>query len=142
MKAALIVLMLFASLPSQAGEQATVTLGGREFTVEIARGAREQALGLMYRTSLPADRGMLFVYPDARPRSFWMKNTVIPLDILFFDAEGRLINVASATPCRTDPCPTYGSMGPAQYVLELRAGTAQELDLRPGARLDLPDSLP
>ena len=110
-----------------------VVLAGQGFSVEIANTETAQARGLMFRTHMAADHGMLFIYPDAQPRDFWMKNTLIPLDILFFDAQRRLINIAAdAPPCTADPCATYASTAPAQYVLELNAGTAQKLGIEPG----------
>lgn len=115
-----------------------VRLGDRSFTVELATTGKEQELGLMFRDSLPEDHGMLFIFPSAVTRSFWMKNTRIPLDILYFDAELRLVSVVeNARPCRVQNCPTYPSAGPAQYVLELNAGKARELGVGAGDRLEL-----
>lgn len=118
-----------------------VELGGERFTVEIARTLQEQARGLMFREHLPAGRGMLFVYERAFPQRFWMKNTRIALDIMFFDGQRRLINVHTARPCRADPCPTYPSAAPARYVLELNAGKAEALGIKPGAELTLSPEL-
>ena len=113
----------------------TIKLNGHSFTVEIARTDAEWEHGLMFRTHMAADHGMLFVFPDSEPRYFWMKNTLIPLDIIFFDANKRLINVSANTPsCKADPCPTYASTAPAKYVLELTAGMASKLGLKPGDR--------
>ncbi|MDX1461260.1 MAG: DUF192 domain-containing protein [Xanthomonadales bacterium] len=112
-----------------------VELKGQRFTVEIADERDEQTLGLMFRRSMPEDHGMLFIFPVEAPRSFWMKNTFIPLDIMYFDAQLQLVSVANAVPCRTDACPTYPSAGPAMYVLELNAGKASELALEPGDRM-------
>ncbi|MDE2195678.1 MAG: DUF192 domain-containing protein [Gammaproteobacteria bacterium] len=121
---------------AKAPDRPYVVLGGQGFSVEIASTETARARGLMFRTRLAADHGMLFIYPDAQPRNFWMKNTLIPLDILFFDAQRRLINItADALPCTADPCATYPSSGPAKYVLELHAGTAQKLGIEPGNRL-------
>jgi hypothetical protein len=115
-----------------------VVLKGERFTVELARTSDEQALGLMFRDSLADDHGMLFLFPGEARRSFWMKNTRIPLDIFYFDANLRLVSVAeSAQPCRSQRCPPYPSAAPAQYVLELRAGKAAELGVRPGDVLEL-----
>jgi hypothetical protein len=76
---------------------------------------------------------MLFVFPQAQPLTFWMKDTLIPLDMLFFDEAHRLVTIRTdAPPCKADPCPTYASTAPARYVLELNAGTAAKLDLRKG----------
>ena len=115
-----------------------VELNGERFTVELAETQEKQALGLMFRDSLPDDHGMLFLFPAEGLRSFWMRNTRIPLDILYFDADLKLVSVAeNARPCRTQRCPSYRSEGPAKYVLELNAGKAGELGLRPGDVLEL-----
>ena len=109
-----------------------ILLAGHRFGVEIASTEAAREHGLMYRTRLAANHGMLFVYKKAELRSFWMKNTRIPLDILFFDAERRLINVSADTPpCKSDPCPTYQSAAPAKYVLELNAGVVFSLGIKP-----------
>ena len=87
----------------------------------------------MDRTAMPADHGMLFVFPDSQPRTFWMKNTLIPLDMLFFDANRHLVAIqADAQPCKADPCQLYPSNEPARYVLELNAGAAAKLGARKG----------
>jgi uncharacterized membrane protein (UPF0127 family) len=116
----------------------SVVLNGQRFTVELAETQEKQALGLMFRDSLPDSHGMLFVFPAESLRSFYMKNTRIPLDIIYFDEDMRLVSVAeNARPCRTRRCPSYLSEGPAKYVLELNAGKAAELGLRPGDLLEL-----
>ncbi len=87
----------------------------------------------MDRTSMPADHGMLFMFQDDEPRTFWMKNTLIPLDMLFFDAAHKLVAIqADAQPCRADPCKLYPSNSPVRYVLELNAGIAAKLGLHKG----------
>ncbi len=94
--------------------------GQAEFSVEIAQTIPERALGLMNRDALPRGAGMLFVFEDEAPRAFWMKNTRIPLDILYFDGTGRLVSVSKeAQPFDLTPLP---SSGPAQYVLEINGG--------------------
>ncbi|HLI17328.1 MAG TPA: DUF192 domain-containing protein [Rhodanobacteraceae bacterium] len=111
----------------------SVTLGGQTFSVEIAATPAAREHGLMDRTSMPADHGMLFLFPDFEPRTFWMKNTLIPLDILFFDADRRLVTIqADAQPCKANPCKLYPSNAPARYVLELNAGAAAKLGLHKG----------
>lgn len=90
--------------------------------VEIADDPDEQQIGLMHRMSLPEDQGMLFIFSRPQILSFWMKNTLIPLDILFFDSEGKFINVQTMDPCNADPCRTYSSSDLATFALELSAG--------------------
>lgn len=116
----------------------SVKLNGERFTVEVATTPEDQALGLMFRDSMPEDHGMLFIFPTEASRSFWMKNTRIALDIFYFDDDLRLVSVAeNARPCRTARCPSYPSDGPARYVLELNAGKAEELGVEPGDVLQL-----
>lgn len=130
--AALLACPACAAPPAAAGGP-VVTLEGHAFAVEIAATPAEQEHGLMDRTSMPPDHGMLFVFPESRPRTFWMKNTLIPLDMLFFDADRRLVAIqADAQPCKADPCQLYPSDTPARYVLELNAGTAAKLGVRKG----------
>jgi uncharacterized membrane protein (UPF0127 family) len=111
----------------------TVMLHGHRFSIEIADTVAGREHGLMDRTSMPDDHGMLFVFPDAEPRTFWMKDTLIPLDILFFDSAKRLVTILrNVPPCKADPCPVYPSRAPARYVLELNAGTAARIGARKG----------
>ena len=92
----------------------------------------------MFRDAMPENHGMLFIFPNEAPRSFWMRNTRIPLDIFYFDAQLLLVSVAeNARPCRVERCPVYPSDGAAQYVLELNAGLASELGVQPGDHLAL-----
>lgn len=107
------------------------------FRVELALDAQAWEQGLMRRTSLPAAQGMLFLFPQTAPRSFWMKSTLIPLDIIFFDSNGRLINFETAEPCRQEPCPIYNSEAPSQSVLEINAGLAKQQELETGDQLIL-----
>lgn len=110
-----------------------VELGGQRFLVEIADSDEERARGLMFRDTLARDRGMLFLFERQEPQAFWMRNTRIPLDIFYFDAQRRLVSVAAGVPpCTTARCPSYPSTGPAQYVLELNAGLSRELKTAPG----------
>jgi uncharacterized membrane protein (UPF0127 family) len=91
----------------------------------------------MERPALAPDAGMLFVFPEEAPRAFWMMHTLIPLDMLFVDGEGRIINIQeNATPCQPPRrCPSYHSAAPARYVLEIAGGRARALDIRAGDRL-------
>lgn len=137
MRTLFLTMAVFLCTSCVAGEP-YVVLKGQRFTVELAETSEKQALGLMFRDSLADDHGMLFLFPAEARRSFWMKNTRIPLDILYFDAQLKLVSVAAgAQPCRTPSCPPYPSAGPARYVLELNAGKAAELGASPGDELEL-----
>jgi uncharacterized membrane protein (UPF0127 family) len=113
-----------------------VTLHGQRFSTEFATNDETRARGLMERTALAADASMLFVFPDTQPRWFWMKNTLIPLDILYFDDNRKLVSMQlDVPPCKADPCPSYPSDLPARYVLELPAGTARRIGVAVGDEL-------
>lgn len=116
-----------------------VEIGGQRYTVEVADDDAERSRGLMFRDELAADRGMLFVHEREEPQAYWMKNTRIALDILYFDAAARLVSQQrDVPPCSLgDRCPPYPSAAPALYVLELNAGEAARLGLADGAVLKL-----
>ncbi len=115
-----------------------VTVGSATFRVEMAITPQEREHGLMFRRELPGDRGMLFVQPPG-PAVFWMKNTYISLDLLYFDAEGRLAQiVANVPPCATPTCPVYPSKtAMVRYILEINAGEAARRGIQVGDRLRL-----
>lgn len=114
---------------------AQATIAGKTINLEVTRTPEQQALGLMYRTALPDDRGMLFEFYPPQPVSFWMKNVKIPLDMIFL-RQGVVRAIASAVPpCNTNPCPTYGPNTPIDQVIELRGGRAAQLGLRVGDRV-------
>ncbi len=97
-------------------------LGGRFLLLAVADTPALQSRGLMGVESMGDLHGMVFVWEEARPVSFWMKNTLIPLDIGYFDQNGALIRVLSMTPCTSDPCPTYPSETPVRFALETLPG--------------------
>ena len=106
------------------------------FFVKVAETNEQQRRGLMFTRHLPDHHGMLFVFNSDMPRQFWMKNTQIPLDILFFDAKGYLVNlIASAKPYSLTPLHSQGSV---RYVLEINGGRAAEIGVQSEARLLLP----
>src|SRR4030095_3548252 len=104
---------------------------------ELATTPETRTRGLMERSSLPAEQGMLFLFEVAQPLSFWMFNTLIPLDIIFADAERRIPSgYTSVPPCRPPSrCPTYSSRGLAQFVLEVNAGTVVKAGIDVGDEL-------
>jgi len=113
--------------------------GGKsvEVEVEIADDTEEMARGLMGRTALAEDAGMLFVYPDERELSFWMKDTLIPLSIAFMDEEGRIVDLQDMRPLDATP-PHYNSAEPARYALEVNKGFFDERGVEVGDRAKLP----
>ena len=109
------------SPPALAAGEVTVEPGLR-FTVEIADTYDARSLGLSGRTEVPPGSGMLFVYDEQAPRSYWMAGMLVPLDLAWI-ADDRVLAVQTLQPCVTDePCPTHPSPGPVDAVLEVRAG--------------------
>lgn len=110
------------------------------FNVEIADEPAEREKGLMSRDNLDEDSGMFFIFDDAKILNFWMKNTLIPLDIIFIDENFKIINIAeNAEPCgdgRVD-CRGYFSQIPAKYVLEISGGKTKELGIKPGDKISI-----
>jgi uncharacterized protein len=105
--------------------------------VEVADDPAEQAKGLMERTTLGENRGMLFVFPEERELSFWMKNTLIPLSIAYIDSEGRIVDILNMKPLDDRP-PHYVSSEPAQYALEVNQGFFEKRGVKVGDRVELP----
>ncbi|HRO27679.1 MAG TPA: DUF192 domain-containing protein [Luteimonas sp.] len=138
------VLALLASCAGCASADAPwVEIGGARYGVEVADDDAERARGLMFRDSMPPDRGMLFIHEREEPQAYWMKNTRIALDILYFDDALTLVSQQrDVPPCSAgNACPAYPSRAPARYVLELNAGEAARLQLADGARLRLSPAL-
>jgi uncharacterized membrane protein (UPF0127 family) len=114
---------------------AKTKIAGQAIELEVAQTPDQQMLGLMYRTSLPENRGMLFAFDPPRPARFWMKNVSLTLDMIFL-RQGTVAAIFSKVPpCKSEPCPTYGPAGEIDQVIELRGGRAQELGLKVGDRL-------
>ena len=130
---------VFLCLPACASGSGTpwVEIKGKRFFVEVADDDAERGRGLMFRDSMAADRGMLFVHEREEPQAYWMKNTKIPLDIIYFDSKRKLVSVQKRVPpCSAgDRCPPYPSEGNVRYVLELNAGSADAMGLAKGDEL-------
>jgi uncharacterized protein len=125
-------------------ETAQISIKGQTILLEVAKTQQEHSIGLMNRTNLAKDRGMLFVFANPSPVRFWMKNTLIPLDMIFL-SNGVVKYINAATPpCKADPCPSYGSDQTIDIdrVIELRSGRAAELKLKVGDRLKIQDVQP
>ena len=133
---ALIVSTLLVGCAS-ASSTPWVELKGKRFEVEIADDPAERERGLMFRDEMAADHGMLFIHDAEAPQAYWLKNTKIPLDILYFDHQLKLVSAqVRVPPCSAgDQCPPYPSEGSALYVLELNAGTAEAIGAKDGDEL-------
>jgi uncharacterized protein len=103
--------------------------------VEIARTSAERQVGLMNRRSLPAKAGMVFTYPEAHRGGYWMKDTLIPLDIAFSDARGRILRILTMQPCRRGPCRIYDPGVAYRTALEVNAGSFRRWGVRTGDRI-------
>jgi uncharacterized membrane protein (UPF0127 family) len=128
---------------SGAPDPSTMTIdasGGKkvEVLVEIADDPLERERGLMDRTSLGEDRGMLFVFSREQPLSFWMKNTKIPLSIAYIDSEGRITDILDMKPMDDEP-PHYTSSEPVLYALEVNQGFFDERGVKVGDQTELPE---
>jgi uncharacterized membrane protein (UPF0127 family) len=101
--------------------------------IQIAISEYDRELGLMFRKSMEENQGMLFIFPDTRVRSFWMMNTLIPLDMIFIDSTKTILNIAKNTTPYSDS--SYTSVGPAKYVLEVNGGFTERHNIRPGDKI-------
>lgn len=109
-----------------------IEVDGHRIRVEVADDGARRNQGLMNRDRLPAEQGMLFVYPDEKPRSFWMKNTRIPLSIAYIDGEGQIVSIKDMRPMSTRGVP---SDHPAMYALEVNQGWFDKKGVAAGARV-------
>lgn len=125
-----------AEKPAAPGPSVVLQVAGRSVQAELALDDYARGRGLMHRTRLEPDAGMLFVFPDEQPRTFWMHDTLIPLDIVFLESSGAVINVARGQPGVERP--GYHSARPARMVLELNGGWCEAHGLRPGDVVPVP----
>ena len=112
-----------------------ITVAGAAFTVEVARTIEEQRTGLMYRRSMPEDRGMLFVYPDDRTRDFWMKNTYLPLSIAYISSDGIIEEIYDMEPLSLR---TISSKRSVRFALEVNLGAFDRVGATVGSRIEFP----
>ncbi len=134
--------ILIYSLDEEKGidQQSKVSYNDFEFMVEVADTREERAEGLMHVEKLDQNEGMIFVYDEEDYRSFWMKNTLIPLDIIFLDSELEVINIEQADPepnTSDENLASYESERPAQYVLEINQNRSEEIGLEEGSKMGL-----
>ena len=131
-------------LETKSNEKIKITVGGVAVEAEIAATPEDRARGLMYRTTLPENEGMLFIYPKAERLSFWMKNTLIPLDIGFFDSEGYLINIFTMEPepgVQPENLKTYSSSEDAKFALEVNKGWFKKNNINKFKKLLIPKNI-
>lgn len=134
-----LIYLLFLNNPPPNTVQ--INLKGQKFQLEVAKTVPQQTKGLMDRTSICQNCGMVFVFSLEIPQVFWMKDTLIPLDMIFLDHTGTIINIVTATPeprVSDSKLTLYRSASPAKYVIELNAGVTGELDLKSGNIIDIP----
>ena len=134
-----------AEVTAQFPETERITIAGRAFELELALTEAQRYQGLSDRAWIPEDGGMLFVFPDAARRAFVMRRCLVPIDLVYLDADGRVLNMHRM---EIEPYDRpewmlrrYRSDGPAQYVIELAGGTLDELELARGDRVEIPSDL-
>jgi uncharacterized membrane protein (UPF0127 family) len=130
-----VFIALFAAATTRAAGLPTIELSikGHRLMAEVASTEATRTTGLMNRFSLQPDHGMLFVFKEALPQAFWMKNTYVPLSIAFIDGDGRIINIEDMSP-QTEI--THPSRGLALYALEMKKGWFADRNIAPGARVE------
>ena len=122
-----------AAMAASAADRVTIDANGHRILAEVADTPDARDRGLMFRTAMPADHGMLFVYPNDARHCMWMRNTYVPLSVAFLDEHGRVINTDEMVP-RTDT--SHCAAGPARFVLEMPAGWFLRHGVGGGTRLD------
>lgn len=131
-KAVILLLLLLAACGP------TVKFGSTVFDVTLPKTPEDFQKGLMFVESMPDSEGMLFVFDKQSPKSFWMKNCFIPLDMVFIDENLTVVDIKhDFEPCKEDPCPHYVSKEPALYVLEINAGLAEKYGIKEGSKAEL-----
>ena len=111
-------------------------IGTKTFTLEVADTNDSRRTGLMQRKSMPADHGMIFVFAEEQPLGFWMKNTLIPLDVIYLDAKGKVVSIKKLEPLDLT---AVDSDGPAKYAIEINRGAAAGAGVKVGDVLNIPE---
>ncbi|MGB8216532.1 MAG: DUF192 domain-containing protein [Candidatus Methanoperedens sp.] len=138
--ALLLVALIFFITSSQKKSDSTVCFEGSCIDAELATTPKEMKTGLMNRASLPENRGMLFIFDKEGIYKFWMKNTLIPLDIIWLDENGKIIYIEkSALPCPVSTCPLFGPESSSKYTLEVNGGYTERHKINVGdkARINI-----
>lgn len=139
-KSLIVLIALLALFPLEVGCKKFIKIffpNRQSVTAELAVTDEERQLGLMHRQEILADQGMLFIFKEEGTYSFWMKNMKFSLDILWLDRGKRIVHIErNVPPCEREPCPSYPPRLPAMYVLELKAGSVDEHQLKLFDRID------
>lgn len=135
----LTLLWLAATAGAQQMPEMVLAVNGHKLTVEVANTDPDRMQGLMHRRILPADRGMLFVFPEVAHHAMWMMNTYIPLSVAFIDEKGAIINIADMEPHTRNNHP---AIKPAKYALEVNQGWFRKHGIKPGAKVEGIDRAP
>ncbi len=136
----LVIALIFFILSAPKKSDNTVCFKGSCIDIELATTQKEMTIGLMNRTSLPENRGMLFIFDEEGVYKFWMKNTLIPLDMIWLDDKGKIIYIEkNAPPCNTSTCPGFGPESSSKYVLEVNGGYTERHKINVGdkARINI-----
>lgn len=135
----IIVLLIFIGCSPKI--QPTITFSDTTYNIQIANTQAARTRGLMNVPHMDNNQGMLFVFEDEQPRSFWMKNTLIPLDLIFLNKNFEVVEIKeNFEPCLTTECPSYTSQNPSSYVLELNAGEVSSQKINVGNNAILNDN--
>ena len=131
----IVLLFIFETAIAEAVffDKTQLNLNGEEYLLEIARTAAQRRHGLMFRNHLAKRQGMLFVYPRSGDHRIWMKNTLVPLTVVWLGKNEKVIGIKKLLPCTADPCRSYGVSRPSKYVLELNDASH---NLKPGLKID------
>ncbi len=135
MKKLFFIFIIFLFLFSCSHQSYVVFESGKQVSVELAETSEQQSNGLMFRTSLDENSGMLFIFKEQAERTFWMKNTLIPLDIIFINKDLEIVNIFDAIPCEKEPCALYSSQG--KYVLEVNQNFSIKNKIKIGQKVRL-----
>lgn len=131
------IIALYLSYNVKSYSASTVCFTQKCFSVELAQTSEEYTRGLMFRDSLDEDKGMLFIFPAERSSNFWMKNMVIPLDVIWINQNLEVVHIESTTPCTNDPCQVYTSDEKAKYVLEINSGLVENYGIKVGDKITI-----
>jgi len=134
----ILIIFTFAiiSIIKNNSKESKVCVNNHCFSVELSETQKQRSQGLMYKESLDQDKGMLFIFDQEKKHSFWMKNTLIPLDIIWINKDKEVVDIKkNVQPCVQEECKIFKPSNKAKYVLELNAGQSDKTNIKIGDRL-------